>query len=390
MLKNKISINYLILYLYVSFFTYQLGIVNLPVSAASLLFSFVFLIHIPNIDFFKYKRNISLFGVLLVLSSISIFYAPNKLEALQRVITYALLFYFIFIIEYKKMTSEYMLNFLQHAFWLGGFYIVLSYIYFDSLLDYKGEFEGFMHNRHNISFLLGIYFILSVVYLQIKRSTFLYIVGILILSLNIYLIYNSYARIGLFVLAIFFVCVFTALYFKSSSLVKTFTSVVVLSLIISCFQLVIDSKFVVDALDRGLTGRGAINEMLFSYLKEYPYGFILGFGSGSLEVIGNGLISSSIRDSNNIIAVIFELGIVGLMLFMAIFIKYFYSLYRLNQNTNVDYVSFIPLPIIFVVSETTWINFNTFETLIMFVFIAYTFKASALPKKLASERVHEN
>jgi O-antigen ligase len=375
MSKAITNFNYLILYLYGSLITYQSQLLSLPISFSLLLFSAVSILFIQTIDFFKYKKSIFLFIVLALFSVETLMITPNKMEGIKRLISLGAMIIFIYIILYRQFDKTYIEKFLFHSVIIGSIYVIASYLMFDSLLDYKEEFEGFMHNRHNISALLGIYFVLTLSFLIKKKKFYLLVLCLPFLYLYLYLIFFSFGRIGFFIIGLFIVILLFIYLYKAKLYIKIlFFTILVISVIYGLSS-ALENAYIVCAIERGLTGRDEIADALLGYLQLHPSNFLVGFGIGSLDVIGRSLTDMAVRDVNNIVGTIFEYGLIGLFLFLTIFVNYIYKMIVVLKNENsIDPIILIPIVILSVPSETTWLNFNNFETILMYVFIAYTLK----------------
>lgn len=384
---KTININYLILYLYIDFLTYQTRLINSPISSNVILFSILGLLFIQNINFTKYNKNIFLFILLLLFSILTFFITPNKLVGFKEIVSLGSLIVFVYIILYRQINYKYFNTFLKYIIIFGILYIFISVIFFKGLLDYKGEFEGLMHNRHNVSSLLGIYGVFILVYLFSKKKFYLYIFLFPFLLLDLYLIFYSYARSGFFIIMVFLIFIIIIKLYKTSIMNNMIFFISLFLISLYFIPILLQNKYIIYAMNRGLTGRNEIASSLLNYMYLHNYTFFIGSGIGSLDTLGKSLTTMSVRDVNNIVGVLFEYGIIGLSLFFSIFIIYFYKLFILiKYSKKIDYLLLVPLPIIFDVSETSWLNFNNFSTIIMYVFIAYTFKQYAQLKKLGRKK----
>jgi len=349
--------------------------IPLPISSSLLVFFVSFLFNFQRLVQFKSYKGADLFFVAVIFVSFaSIPFAPDTLELLQRTMTFTIFGAFVFKILPEQL-DRHVVEFVRHAFILGVLYMIVNQYYYDQLLNYKGWFFGFLENRHNVSLLLAMYFILIVSYVLINKSFFLYVVSLPPLLIALYLIFNSYARIGLFY--IFTYLAFWGLIKFWSYRVWRKVLFVIFFAAIAFFALHFfeETGYLNYALDRGLSGRDIITAALISYMLEYPYHLIMGFGAGSLEVIGHTLIDASTRDTNNVVGVVFEYGVIGLSLFLMFFFVYFAKLIKhIRCKTNNFHLMLIPLPVLLSVSEVTWINFNSIDTVIMYIFMVYTIK----------------
>jgi len=374
--------NILVMYCILNVLTYQLVLISLPLSLNIIIFPLYITIYFfsnRNVEIIMYSKTVFLMVLICIYILFSIVYGYNLIEALEKIITFEVTMIFIFIILYKKIDESYINFFLKYIFYLASFYIVLSFLMFDSLLDYKGDFDGFIKMTHNISFLLSIYFIIIVSFLKKQESFFYTIIGIPILLIDLYLIYASYGRIGFAVIGIYILTICIFYYIKFDFYIKIMYLIIstlfLIYLYFKYFSSILENDYLLYILERGLTGRDEITNILVDFFMNNIFVIFIGFGIGSLDSLGTGLMPYAVHDTNNIVGTLFELGIIGLALFLSFFGTYIYQVYKIvKYDIKMDYLLFIPMPMIFNISETTWINVTTFESIISYVFIAYTFK----------------
>ncbi|WP_339386216.1 hypothetical protein [Vibrio caribbeanicus] len=366
----------LFIFLFISFFSQQTQIVPIHFQYVTIFFIAASILHSNKLFRVNHDAYIIFF---LVVTSFSVFISLDKTLSLVRFVTLSTVVVFLFyIVDFKRENIDRLLLIL---FFASSVYTFISFLNIDQLKDYKGEFEGYIGNRYNISALLGVYFILSfALVIEVKRFG-LTLLFIFISLIGLYLIYQSYSRVGFFYIGLYGLCVASIFFIRLGTFTRVLLSFFVVCLtpfaiiyLVSNDYAAYVNDYAVYAIERGMTGRDVIANVLLEHMQNNMYSVFLGFGPGSLESIAPGILHrASPRDVNNIVGVIFEYGVLGLLAFLALFLRYFYQLYRLSTVEGVSYAYLcIPIPIMLSVSEVSWLNFNTFPTLIMFLFMSYT------------------
>ena len=321
--------------------------------------------------YIKIKQDVFILFFVFI-TSLSAFFSLDIQTSFVRIMTLSTTFVFLFyVVSFDKVDLE---KFLYCLFFLSSVYIFFSYLNVDSLKDYKGEFEGYVGNRYNISILLSIYFILPFSLALKVRSFYFSLLFLIVSLLNFDLIFLSHSRVGFFNIFIY-VMALVGVFMYRLGFINKILVFFGLFLIFGILSYTLKSnEYVLYAIERGMTGRDELASVLINYMCSNPYSFILGFGAGSLESLAPSILYNiSPRDVNNIVGVLFEYGVLGLIVFLALFLRYFYQLYKLCKIKNINYPYLcIPVPIIFSISEVSWLNFNTFPTIVMYLFIAYT------------------
>lgn len=372
------KINYLVVFLYYSFLFEHFRF-SLPVPYVLPLFILMVFLNIRYLLRFRVEKTLFIFLIFFFYSLLSLFYSLDKVEAMQRNISLGLMIAFLMII-YKQLEKQYIVVFLKHATILGVIYILLNFIMYDSLLDYKGQLEGLTGNRHNSSILFGLYFIIIFVYsnfVSLRTKVILY----LVLLVDIYLIFMTFGRIGLYFIGLFFIFYGVYRFKETRHISKIFIIVVIIVAAVYLTPVLLDNVFIQYMIERGLTGRDIISSSLIDAYLKNTYVTFTGFGAGSLEDIGRVIfeylgIHGTVRDTNNFVAILIEYGLIGVFIFCYIFIKYFYCLFYLFRAKCFDcyFIGIIPVGLVLNISESNWINFNSFSTILMFVFVLFVFK----------------
>jgi len=382
---RKTESNLLLYFVIISFLSQQTQIV--PVHVQYVTFFFIITSVLFANKVFKMNHNIYVL-LFVVITSLSIFVSFDKQLSLVRFVTLTAMISFLFyVVDFERNNLEKLLKFL---FFASSIYIVVSFLNMEYLKDYKGEFEGYIRNRYNISALFGVYFILGLaMVVQVKRIwlTFCFLI---VSTISIYLIFISYSRVGFFYIGLYVLSLIGIYILRSSNFKRFFALVVFFTLLVVAFFELKSIGYIEYAIERGVTGRDVIADILLNHMYNNTYSLVLGFGPGSLESIAPNILHRvSPRDVNNIVGVLFEYGLLGLLAFFTLFLRYFYQLYKLCRLEGVSYSYLcIPIPIIFSVSEVSWLNFNTFPTLVMFLFMSYTYYVYSLYKlDISSRRV---
>lgn len=376
---KKININYLLIFLYYSFIIVNFHL-SLPVFYTLPLFSFFLLLNIKYFFSFKFSKNLYIFIIIFLYSLLSIFYSMDKIEAIKRNVSLGLMIVFLWLV-YKQLSMNYILKFIKHASLLGVVYIMLNLIFFNHFLDYKEEFIGFVKNRHNISIILGFYFIMIYVYSRLVSSSIVKLILYFSLIIDLYLIIMSYGRIGLYVIFVYLLSNYLIYFKKLNIFFKLILIFLFVFVSIILINFLLDNSYIEYIINRGMTGRDLLSSTIINYFYNYKYHLLIGFGAGSLKVIShivNNILNHhfAIRDINNFVSILIIYGYTGFILFLYIFVKYFLMItFFIKKNTKYIMLFLIPLPFILDISESNWINFNNFLTIVMYVFIVFTYKS---------------
>ncbi|MBB1275946.1 hypothetical protein [Pseudoalteromonas sp. SR43-3] len=387
MIKNNFFLLMLSIYSVIILFVPMEYRVNvLPVSINYIIFSVFIIVNISLAsDYIKLYRQLVPMSLIVLLFTLSLVYAPNNYDALVQLIS-LLLLYFLMLYIFTYFKSNDVVKLIRILFYLGVIYSLASLITVDKLVDYQGHFVGLASNRHNTSLIFGFFCIISFIVLMKSQYFLERLISIFNFFLFQYLIFVTSARVGFFLELVFFLFLLLFLLLvKKNIIVKlAVLSTVIFGLLIMSFYLLeIDeiSNYIDSAIKRGSTGRDEINQALSLYQSKYNFIFsVLGFGIGALESHRH-LSEHFIRDSNNLTAVVFCIGYIGLILYFLLFASVIKVLIR-NINTkslgnSYLYTSFI-LSIALIPSETIWLNFNEFVTVFMYLFIAAILKLDSL------------
>ena len=145
-------------------------------------------------------------------------------------------------------------------------------------------------------------------------------------------------------------------------------TIFVFSYIVGYINQILSLEYVVYILERGLSGRDEINQRLMSYMLTNPLHVLGGCGAGCIDSIGAVVTDgAAVRDSTNVVGILFEYGIVGLLIYFSFICYFVIALYKIFvHHRRYNYYFLIPIPFILNPSETSLINFNSFTTIMTF------------------------
>ena len=358
-------------YLFFELVLGSLKLFSIPVGVHLIVFSLLIMGHYQKFKLLSINKNLLWIIVLVFYSGISTIASPNKIQAIQNnislcIITFYLAFVFYININHKSFES------IRNALVITGIiYIVLSFLFRDILIDYKGEFHGFGKNKHNTSLLLGFYCLVFISQLIEKfclRALILYSPMII---MTIYLQIITYSRIGFFLIGVNLIVLAAIFIIKQRALIKLMIMSIIVVLIVVTSKLE-TSMLIIDyisyLLERGFSGRNQINSILYEHLMENLIHFVGGCGAGCLDSTGAEILNGMTpRDSFIIVGLLFEYGLVGLIILSLFIVKYLHAIYaNFIVKKKTDYLLLIPLSFVLIPSETALINFNSCTTVMMY------------------------
>ena len=120
--------------------------------------------------------------------------------------------------------------------------------------------------------------------------------------------------------------------------------------------------------ERGFSGRSEINQKLITYLRENPLQILTGCGASCVDTTGSNILKyAAVRDAHNVVGIVFEYGLVGILVYSGILYHYFSAVYSyFFKYMKTDYHLLIPVPFILNPSELSLLNFHSFTSIMVF------------------------
>lgn len=378
--KETLYLYMLNIYFITSLFPSDIRAKIFPISINYILFSMLFFLNLNDIKkMMIIPRVFTPIILIFLFYTLSITYTPDKQNGLKQLVSLFLLLY-VLLFSYKYIKIDQSILILKSCAIVGVIYLIPSYLTTNTLVDYQNLYIGLSGNRHNSSFIYGFITITMIAYYLFKpesKLNFLFLISALIYQ---YLIFITKARIGFFIEFLFLLLIFTHYTANKKNFSLKISVIILICTVIYLISLT--TTYIQDyyeyTISRGTTGRDEINRSLYSYQFNQSYlTIIFGFGIGSLEYFSH-LSESFIRDANNIVATVFSIGLIGLLPYFTIFTLLISSIYSKKNNIYTVIFSCLALSIFLIPSETTWINFNDYQTVYMYIYIILAFKSKEI------------
>ncbi|WP_045374106.1 hypothetical protein, partial [Vibrio campbellii] len=336
-----------------------------------IIFTPLLLITVTSYNIRTFPREIGFLLSVLIVSAMGVFYAPDKASFAKQWLSLLILCYTCLVV-YLNLSKIDWAKLLELMFWVGAIYTLLSFVSVNKLVDYTGAYVGISENRHNTSLAIGFLSVSSFAMLKLNRSSVIRFFGLAIIAINQYLIYVTTARVGYFLEFTFILMLLPYYMIRKSSAIKNIL-LVAIAITVCVYVLYAGlgdelSVYLEKSIDRGSTGRGEINSaLLYELISNGPLFILNGFGIGALEANAN-LTEHFIRDSTNVVATMFTIGIIGLFFYVIFFIKLVICIIYEKSDEYSVLLAALALCIFLIPSETTWLNYNDFTTFFMYLF----------------------
>lgn len=247
-------------------------------------------------------------------------------------------------------------------------YVVLTLITLPFSIDPNTNWPaGATGNRYNSSLLLGFYsMFLLIGAFQTSQSRNWRSIFLCFYTISVGLIFTIRARVGIYILAGFSL-LFTLNYIGSIKTMRKKIELFVLFLLtitlLVCMAYLFAKPYIIWALERGLTGRTAIVEALWSDLSGR---YLLGYGFGALDTRAAELTHLHVRDAHSIVATAYDGGIPLLLLFGSLLLVAVWMLFQQRQRVLRRNALLVALVVLTLPSGTTLLNFHEFTTMFSF------------------------
>jgi len=265
----------------------------------------------------KYPAFFQAYSILLFCIGTSLLYSEIFSNSLSDLLSFIQILIFLQIF-YKYCLCSDDLNKLLIVLALSIFFTAISTFIMGSVLDARVSVFSQNQNEIAVFFAVGVQVVLYLMS-QTKSSTLKIFLMILIFLLVVALI-NTGSRTGAIVIGVIF------LYYIYSQVKVSFKNIFGLAIFLFIISLsnlsglihieniirISESKEQIE--DGNLTGRGYIWAQAFTYIEKKPF---LGYGIGtSEEVLARSFPDFEKKSTHNtFILILFELGIVGLIIF---------------------------------------------------------------------------
>jgi hypothetical protein len=383
--KNIFFIFITLLFTLNSIVIYAIDIKNiLPIHINYILIGSIFFL------FFIIKNKIHLtmdryylsIVVVWLYNIISIFYTTDFIFGIKALIILSIIVYSFFFL-FKPLYNEKNIQLLIIIIAIINIiYLLLQFINIENNYNHNGLiFVGMEGNRHNLS--LHVAFSIMILFNLFYHisSYIIKFLSIIFIFFSFYILFLSFGRAGILILFIYFFIILIS-FLNSVKLLYKYIFIVFLTIVIVSvmyFYLQVENNLISWSLERGLTGRDIIQNKLLNLLNSNPISWFTGFGIGSIDgyVLSAfpNKVGMSIKDAGNVYSLLIQYGTIGLVLYGTFIIYYIKSLFIIFKNKyKYRYFLLIPLPFLFLPSDSLLIGYSHIITIMMYLIISICFK----------------
>jgi hypothetical protein len=378
------QLNFVEILFLVNFIVYYFLFITKSVPWNYAMFALVATTYILKNKFRIHSREVA-FIVIIVVTAASLIYSGNKMEGFQKVVALVVFYFGIYKYLFNKINIIYINNVINTGSIISIVYIAICFLTFGEYLE-RGIYIGTTLNQHNSAILIAISFLFIFVYIYYTSNNFLKLLLFFLLIYILFLSISSYARVSFIMIGSFFLIV---LLYKFILTNKKLYYIILVTLLLTCFVYIFYDLLIyqfndvyVYIQDKGLSGRDTIiYRLLNNLLEEYIY-FLSGFGVGSIDTKIEGITP---RDAGSFFVVLYEGGLILLMAWGIFIFRYFYLLFKIYKIKYLaNYIKLflaVPVAMILNIADAVWVQYSTFDTVIMFIGIIMTEKIYFLEKK---------
>lgn len=360
-----------ILSLYI--FTFTPGLNNISNAIAALFILSVAIKMLMEKRRIIFNRFLLLYLLFIMACGISCFYAEDQLVSFGR--TKTLILYFIFIGILVNYVDNYdkLINLIKYFIFAGMiatiFILIKSNIYSGKRL---GDLLG---NINRIGLIIGISMLFSI-YFVLFEEKYLYIVPTVITMVMILLTGSRVAFVFIFLGSVFLT------YFKNknSSKGKIIKNIIILILVsfllyylifnVSIFYSVLGKrlenilKFIrnEEVNEGSIFVRAYMTKFGFEMFKKRP---LIGYGIDNFRILLENSINMKTYAHNNYIELLVDVGILGAIIYYAIYVQAVLYLKKVKYNNGLKYL-FITLFLCLFVIDFVSINYYIKHTYFIF------------------------
>lgn len=320
-----------------------------------------------------FNRFLLLYLLFIIICTISYFYAEDQLLSLGR--TRTLLLYFIFIGVLVNYINSYDKLIGLIKFFIFAGVIATVYIFIMSDITLAIRLGGLLGNVNRMGIIIGISMLFSIYFVLFEKK-YLYIVSAVITMVMILLTGSRVAFVFIFLGSVFLT------YFKNknSSKGKIIKNIIILILVsfllyylifnVSIFYSVLGKRieevlsFNVnrEEISRSIYLRNYMMNYGFEMFKKRPF---IGYGIDNYRVLLERLINVKTYAHNNYIELLVDVGILGAIIYYAIYVQAVLYLKKVKYNNGLKYL-FITLFLCLFVIDFVSINYYIKHTYFIF------------------------
>lgn len=324
-----------------------------------------------------------IFISIIAFSLISLIYSPYKSEGLEKIISLILIYLGIYKYGYYFSSIVKLNGMIKVSGVMSIIYLSFCFFTYNEFLYNATLYQGTTGNQHNSSIIIAMCTLFLIVYFFKSTINIVRLISLGFIIYSITLQISTFARVGFII--IFFYALFSMFFFFMTTTNNNRLIVIVTFLLgvflffVTFLDLIVNvmGDFFIYVGDKGMSGRDDIIFYIIDSLKSNLLFLIMGFGVGSVYLSYDDL-GMSLKDSGSIFSVLYEGGLILLIIWMLLIFKYLYTLFRIYKIKSLDisvklYLT-IPVALIFNFTDAMWINYSTFETVILFTLLVMSEK----------------
>ncbi|MEN3769000.1 O-antigen ligase family protein [Priestia megaterium] len=333
MVKPK-KVTFFTLFIFILLYPLLEGISNqfIPVGTKylGLLVIAIWCLETVQLQYVKIVTSIPLFLIYIIWNAISVFWSHNTGLSVDRVIEILQVFLLYWIILDVTNSKEYLIK-LMEAYFLGIFLLSLTALFnilngqtFDGLYN---RFSAFGYDPNNFGILVVSSIPIALAVYSLKGKLWL---GILYTIISIPLVLSSASRGALIAIVIVLVSYFF-IFIRSFKKGFAIGLILLIGIILTFYFVPVESltRITDNINDPSAGGRTQAWQLAINLGDENP---LTGIGAGSFLSVSNTYFSSVINVHNTFLSHWAELGILGVLLWVCLWLLHFK--YIVNTKVN--------------------------------------------------------